>query len=362
MAGLALRKRFTCFGRLPLEIRLMIWERALPGPRLVNIRQRPTRKTLLDYMEEKDYDLPSQNDHDETDGSEEGIRAWNNLSLELSVAQDLPVPFYEARLFGLSSDSPTPPMTFVCWESYRVVSRYYTKAFACMGSSPGTYFDFDVDTLYIHDARFAFHINYIRNLENILDGLTGVFKITDVENAARVQKLAIAITGCPRDRELKDLIDGLLEVFGGVKEISLIVGDHNNGHTLMNTHHLDDIEFECIIDPISFDAAIRQYHQCRNSTLRRKVQQVRIPIHYKAKQVAHVVEAWEAKRESSGSKERRRLPKIEAKILVTPRAVRDLGRAVALYNTALRDHEQKMRMDREAAGFCTDDALSDDDF
>lgn len=37
---------FTMFSKLPKEIRLMIWEAAMPGPRIVPIMQRELNKTI----------------------------------------------------------------------------------------------------------------------------------------------------------------------------------------------------------------------------------------------------------------------------------------------------------------------------
>jgi hypothetical protein len=38
---------FTLFNRLPIELRLKIWEAALPDPRVINIREKRLRKTRL---------------------------------------------------------------------------------------------------------------------------------------------------------------------------------------------------------------------------------------------------------------------------------------------------------------------------
>ncbi|KUJ08841.1 uncharacterized protein LY89DRAFT_690819 [Mollisia scopiformis] len=36
---------FTLFNRLPMELRLKIWEAALPGPRVVNIREKRLKRS-----------------------------------------------------------------------------------------------------------------------------------------------------------------------------------------------------------------------------------------------------------------------------------------------------------------------------
>lgn len=77
---------FTLFNELPIEIRLQIWTAALPGPRVINIREkRPAGQTK---DEEDDNDL------------------------------------------FLSSDSKAPSMLFACKESRDVALEYYTPRFA----------------------------------------------------------------------------------------------------------------------------------------------------------------------------------------------------------------------------------------
>jgi hypothetical protein len=48
---------FTTFNRLPIEVRLQIWEAALPGPRLINIKENRLRKTKREHIAETRPDL-----------------------------------------------------------------------------------------------------------------------------------------------------------------------------------------------------------------------------------------------------------------------------------------------------------------
>jgi hypothetical protein len=45
-------RSFPQFGQLPKEVRLIIWEMALPRPRVVNVRMRSLKKTYLQWKRE----------------------------------------------------------------------------------------------------------------------------------------------------------------------------------------------------------------------------------------------------------------------------------------------------------------------
>ncbi|KAH7311879.1 hypothetical protein BKA65DRAFT_157094 [Rhexocercosporidium sp. MPI-PUGE-AT-0058] len=368
MAGLALRKRFTCFKRLPLEVRLLIWEATLPGPRLVNIHQRPLRKTFLDYKEENGHEWPPLDRW--TEGSEEidealleeAEYARMDVCSSLGLDGELPAAFHDAHLLGLSSNCPPPNTTYACRESYGVVSRHYTKAFACSGSIPETFINFDVDTLFLRADGFAHYAQGLCALERMIDGLTGHFEITDKNNLSRVQRLAISFQ-CNYDTEdLKNFLSVIFEVFDGVREISLIVKDYTLNYDCWAKLPSESPGDECIIEPISFSSAIKEYYSCRDDILRGKLRRAHIPVLPDARWVASIVATLVAKWKATNTGAHRPFPKVQANSLVTPRKLKDLNTAVSLYNLALAGHEQQMREDREAAGFCSDDAFSDDEF
>ncbi|KAL2062488.1 hypothetical protein VTL71DRAFT_6754 [Oculimacula yallundae] len=371
VAGLALRKRFTCFSRLPLEIRLLIWEAVLPGPRLVNMRQRPVRKTFLDYKEEMGHEWPLlEDDTEDAQGSHElddvrnaAARARDDISRSINTAGNVPIPFYEAHLLGIDSNYPPPSIMVVCRESCSVVLHHYTKSFSCMGSVPQTYFDFTRDTLYLHIDSFAYYRgDGIMTLDMVLDGLNGHSKITDSENLGRVQKLAITIPMHYSSRAQTEFLKSILVVFEGAKEISIIVDDQTVHFSAYGIHHPVDIDEQCIVNPVSFGKALIEYYRCRDDILSGKMRQLHIPITPEAKQVTSIVDTLRAQWKSSTTTEARQFPNIQPKILINPIDSRDLNRAVSLYNAALAHHEQKLREGREAAGICSDDDLSDDDF
>jgi 2EXR family len=99
---------FTRFAELPKEIRLLIWDASVPGPRIVNIRQRYLTKTWDDII------------------NEEGTKRRGAPTKAAGTKGDaLEAP----RLKGLKSDCPQPSILFACRESYTVASKYYQRAF-----------------------------------------------------------------------------------------------------------------------------------------------------------------------------------------------------------------------------------------
>ncbi|KAE8454594.1 hypothetical protein EG329_000217 [Mollisiaceae sp. DMI_Dod_QoI] len=86
-------QEFSPFSRLPKELRILIWEAAIPDPRILHLG------------------------------------------------------FYGDS--GLRSQTPSPSLLSVCRESLEVMSKFYTKTFGTVLSAPITWFDFQRDTLYI---------------------------------------------------------------------------------------------------------------------------------------------------------------------------------------------------------------------
>jgi hypothetical protein len=94
---------FTCFPRLPLELRLKVFWRTLPGPRIVRL-----------VFKERDY-------------------SYNNRSGVLS---------------DMESYATIPVILHVCKESREEALRQYQLQFAIGSHLPNVYFNFKIDTLY----------------------------------------------------------------------------------------------------------------------------------------------------------------------------------------------------------------------
>jgi hypothetical protein len=187
---------FTCFNRLALELRLVIWELALPGPRIVHLCQRLLREDKdpgwwkrvrsdkviegsplpapypeADVQDTEDYGYFDVDDYETTllandallerelakerllTRDEDYNGPMTRVAAKEVLARGIPRGHNERpnRLKGFWSESETPAVLLVCKESFTVASRFYTRAFGRTGALAQTYFDFHRDTLYVDD-------------------------------------------------------------------------------------------------------------------------------------------------------------------------------------------------------------------
>jgi len=84
----------------------MIWEAAVPGPRIVTIRQKALDITLHDWIEQLE----------EEDGSE-NVRCGSLYEV------------LENKMVGITSNCAPPQMLSACREAHNVASKYYKQAF-----------------------------------------------------------------------------------------------------------------------------------------------------------------------------------------------------------------------------------------
>ncbi|KAH8595078.1 hypothetical protein B0O99DRAFT_158032 [Bisporella sp. PMI_857] len=166
---------FTIFNQLPTELRLKIWEAALPDPRVINIRQKELRKRRPGY-----------------------------------------------DIMGVTSDTKTPSVLLACRESYSVSSKFYTPSFAPAGSIPETYFDLQRDTLYLRFDTFAL-ISDGDWYGNTMDELGWLY---DSANLKRVQNLAVLLDPDPdqiTNTATPSKLATILFLFGNVKNLIVVL-------------------------------------------------------------------------------------------------------------------------------------------
>ncbi|KAH7390351.1 hypothetical protein BKA64DRAFT_121772 [Cadophora sp. MPI-SDFR-AT-0126] len=353
--ALVLRKRFTCFKKLPLEVRLLIWEAALPGPRLRGHDWPP-----IEYFDgEEDGGL----DEDQEEERREARRTlcyWRSNLLD----DDNMSVFWEMNMLGIDSNCPPPNIMYACREAHQVASRKYTKAFAYPESLPVALIDFDSDTLYLDDSNFSRYSGHYGST-SILDGLVGYYAITDREDLRRVRTLAVHLSTPEFSQPLDESLYHLLRIFDGVTELLMVARDYNI--TPLRDYHPDSMRQGCFIDAINPSAAIRAYSTSRRDLLAGSLPKVQLPILYNAEQLKLVVASakrkWQGTRYPTSSRE---FPIARVVNIVPQRLKRDFDQAKALYEQALEIYQVKedirKRNELHAAGFCTDDALSDDDF
>jgi hypothetical protein len=272
MAEAAAGPRFTLFQHLPKELRLLIWRAALPGPRVVHIRQRPLDETIEEWemMTGKEWPEmmgaltdPRSDENIETgdedgysnDGRSEssppgalhnnsiiqnnpllaneveqnrnGIRA--EMGEAINAYQNDLEGYKDAQMIGIYSESCAPNILYVCREARDVVLESYTPAFRCTGSFPQTYFDFSIDTLYLRYDTFSYYWSR-EALQSIALDLEYRARIEDIENLRKVQRLAILIEQ-PHDFNWPTVdLASIFGTFGGVKEFFAVL------------QHFDDAE------------------------------------------------------------------------------------------------------------------------
>ncbi|TVY41172.1 hypothetical protein LOCC1_G006672 [Lachnellula occidentalis] len=239
MAGTCVEPALSKFPSLPAEIRCMIWEAALPGPRIVTIRQKVLERTLGEWIEDE--------------GLDEELFAGENK---------------DDDMLGITSDCKPPQILFVCKESYRVASKVYQRAFAMQASAmqasfPETYFDFKRDILYLrYDTLKYLALSYEKNPNHPreLDELPDLLiNITDLE---KVTNLAILVdpyaVDSPGNRSyddatvLTECVADVLAWSGAVSKLTLVVEhykfeDHDDQSTLL------------LMDPIDLHEGFNQF-------------------------------------------------------------------------------------------------------
>jgi hypothetical protein len=219
---------FTIFNRLPIEVRLQIWEAALPGPRLINIKEKRLRKTKREHIAETCPDLD-------------------------------PATFPPDNLLGVTSDSKAPSVLFACRESYSVASKVYVPSFAFADSIPETYFDFRRDTLYLSCNKFGlFYEDVEGSWYKTGDELQRLY---DRVNLGRVQNLAILLHPDPEEgarvAQPPDLALFLL-LFGNVKYLTFVVGHFSR--------ECDDQGDILLMEPIDVLKTYRNYEAVSSET------------------------------------------------------------------------------------------------
>jgi hypothetical protein len=230
MARPEAKPSFVYFSRLPLEMRIVIWEAAVPGPRIVEIRQKALQPI-------REIGIKGRRD------------ALNRYHLSVND-----------RFLGIRSVCRPPQLLFVCKESHGVASKHYKRIFDRSASPPMTYFDFQRDILYLHHDLFLLD-EYAKTFDTV--DKTGELSYamrtcTDVENIIQVENLALFVGGAlsrtPFPRHLKNHISALLMVFRGIKTLTLVLQS-------FQARSRKDKSILCFMEPVDIDKGFRQFDE-----------------------------------------------------------------------------------------------------
>jgi len=236
------------------EVRLLIWKAALPGPRLVDIRQRKLKQTIGEWeiktgqeWPEMLGDLKPQEDTIDRNNPQGGSNfdqgntqdAWHldevtrnrtgmrvEMGKAIGAGEDNFIGYKKANLVGMWSETCAPHILYVCREARDIVLESYSPAFFCTGSFPQTYFNFAIDTLYLQVPCFSYY-HSIEGLGSISLDLEYRCRVEDIEKLRKVRNLAIMFD---TDVEYSAEVDlaSILGIFGGIKKFSIVpaVTDH----------------------------------------------------------------------------------------------------------------------------------------
>jgi hypothetical protein len=137
---------FPNFNFLPTEIRLMIWEAALPDPRIIHIEARD-REFYSCFRVRSDTAI------DALDANQIPAFFQAKQSDKDRFAFELFSVFNDTRkaenYFRFITRAPPPVLLYVCRESFEVASRHHPRVFGTAYSPPTVSFNFQKDTLYL---------------------------------------------------------------------------------------------------------------------------------------------------------------------------------------------------------------------
>lgn len=250
---------FPQFNGLPKEIRLLIWEHALPAPRMVWVMQRETTRTVRDIVKDADEWIEEwQVDRTKIPGSctiprdgrsdEELLELLSEIEeWIMTCGYDIADDVQDILLPNFRSLFPTPSILLACRESYNIASKSYHRAFAHIDSPElprNTFFDFTRDTLHIRDD-----IIYVEGqLESSY--ASDVIVYIDDESRKRVESLALSSKEWSSWRY--DTYTNILARFPALRNLTIIV-NYDHYHEAM---HLDPVLYQ----PVDFDYLAPMWH------------------------------------------------------------------------------------------------------
>jgi len=145
---------FHRFGDLPVEVRLDIWELALPGPRIVHLKMKPLKVDPFIRAGHVSSSWPITPETPLEFSESETSSELDNFEAEREELK-------RAAVVNMEPNTSTFDEFYIAHEAYEVASKFYTKAFSAHCALPTTWFDFKRDTLLLApDNDKTFCLNY----------------------------------------------------------------------------------------------------------------------------------------------------------------------------------------------------------
>jgi hypothetical protein len=213
---------FPQFNRLPLDVRLLIWEATIE-PRIVHLKlcELVECKHILRRVH-SDIEVPCTFGKPITARQSQGCLCSQPYDSDLEdIDEDIEYERYRLdSLRGFKSDCQIPSLLLTCRESFSVGSKAYSRSFSSLGSFPQTYFNFELDTLYLDWLTYP-------DCGLLLDGLLSSYLCSD--ELAKIKRLAVdddILLHSPESHE--SFLCDILAVFGNVEKFTLVTEHHRN--------------------------------------------------------------------------------------------------------------------------------------
>ncbi|KAI9651076.1 hypothetical protein NHQ30_001113 [Ciborinia camelliae] len=147
---------FPQFPKLPPEVRMLIWENAIPDPRIIILEPLSTSRCEHAMVRVRsDMLVPDRCQNDDYPGSNGTICTGTQgvLSQDFEDLDAVRRRIKSDDQFGFSSEAQVPVVLFVCKESYHIASKRYKQAFPSRGAFPEIYFDYERDHLFLPSRK-----------------------------------------------------------------------------------------------------------------------------------------------------------------------------------------------------------------
>ncbi|KUJ24284.1 uncharacterized protein LY89DRAFT_776425 [Mollisia scopiformis] len=151
---------FDKFPDLPTELRRVIWKLALPGPRIVHLKQKLLKQPEGRWWERVRSDVAMWEcdkpfEENEPDSDKEVAAEDEGTDSDSQQSSDFGVRMYRPdSLWGYSTETEIPAMLLACRESRDIALGFYQPLFASLGAKAQVYFDPHRDTLFIDHETF----------------------------------------------------------------------------------------------------------------------------------------------------------------------------------------------------------------
>lgn len=249
---------FPLFPRIPVELRLLIWEWAIPDPRVVPLKTYNTSRCEHAMVRVRsDMFVPDRcqnDDYPHSNGTTctgmDGV-----LPADMDVIGVVRTRIKDDDQLGFSSEAKIPSLLLVCKESHEVASKRYQRAFPYEWSFAETYFNYERDILLLSEKQIQFAI--------LPEGDKRHFMAPS--EARKIRNLALqfrpnlrASTIDDRDVKTKDLAK-LLELFCNVEDLTIVVDNHlPYGHENGLSSSQNDNE-PVLFEPIQINEALLMF-------------------------------------------------------------------------------------------------------